>query len=189
MLAIRFRQDSPRALDRQVPLLPRVVVPACHGIAPKAGRLHSPREEGVRCTRYERVVTVRRSPWNRFASGERSASQAQHPSRGRERKEGRTDTMDACEPGLTRGAKCLGEARSTCTSPPTQSECCWSGERRPERHRIVTRAMIVLMGTDGLENMEIDHRPSPPVQIATKWPKRFYCEGVPGLDERPRAGR
>ena len=51
------------------------------------------------------------------------------------------------------------------------------------------RAKIVLMAADGLQNKEIAHRLSLPVQIVTKWRKRYYNEGLSGLDERPRAGR
>jgi len=56
-------------------------------------------------------------------------------------------------------------------------------------YRDVIRAKIVLMAADGLQNKEIAHRLSLPVQIVTKWRKRYYYEGLPGLDERPRAGR
>jgi transposase-like protein len=56
-------------------------------------------------------------------------------------------------------------------------------------YRDVIRAKIVLMAADGLQNKEIAHRLSLPVQIITKWRKRFYHERLPGLDERPRTGR
>ena len=56
-------------------------------------------------------------------------------------------------------------------------------------YRDVIRAKIVLMAAEGLQNKEIAHRLSLPVQIVTKWRKRYYYEGLPGLDERPRAGR
>ena len=56
-------------------------------------------------------------------------------------------------------------------------------------YRDVIRAKIVLMAADGLQNKEIAHRLSLPVPIVTKWRKRYYHEGLPGLDERPRAGR
>jgi len=53
----------------------------------------------------------------------------------------------------------------------------------------VVRAKIVLMAADGLHNKEIAHRPSLPVQVVTRWRKRFYHERLPGLQERPRTGR
>jgi len=56
-------------------------------------------------------------------------------------------------------------------------------------YRDVIRAKIVLMAADGLQNKEIAHRLSLPVQIVTKWRKRYYYEGLPGLDERPRTSR
>ena len=45
------------------------------------------------------------------------------------------------------------------------------------------------MATDGLQNKEIAHRLSLPVQVVPRWRKRFYHEHLPGLDERPRTGR
>ena len=56
-------------------------------------------------------------------------------------------------------------------------------------YRDVIRAKIVLMAAEGLQNKEIAHRLSLPVQIVTKWRKRFYNERISGLDERPRSGR
>jgi len=56
-------------------------------------------------------------------------------------------------------------------------------------YRDVVRARIVLMAADGLQNKEIAARLSLPVQIVTKWRKRFYAQRLPGLDERPRTGR
>jgi transposase len=56
-------------------------------------------------------------------------------------------------------------------------------------YRDVIRAKIVLMAADGLQKKEIAHRLSLPVQIVSKWRKRFFYEGLSGLDEGPRAGR
>lgn len=56
-------------------------------------------------------------------------------------------------------------------------------------YRDVVRARIVLMAADGLQNKEIAARLSLPVQIVTKWRRRFYTQRLPGLDERPRTGR
>jgi transposase-like protein len=73
-----------------------------------------------------------------------------------------------------------------------------SGERRELRRRAarytapyrdVIRARIVLMAAEGLQNKEIAERLSLPVQIVTKWRKRFHEERLAGLDERPRTGR
>lgn len=73
-----------------------------------------------------------------------------------------------------------------------------SGERREltrraaqytAPYRDVVRARIVLMAADGLQNKEIAARLSLPVQIVTKWRKRFYTQRLPGLEERPRTGR
>jgi DNA-directed RNA polymerase specialized sigma24 family protein len=56
-------------------------------------------------------------------------------------------------------------------------------------YREVVRARIVLMAAEGLQNKEIAERLSLPVQIVTKWRKRFHAERLGGLDERPRSGR
>lgn len=56
-------------------------------------------------------------------------------------------------------------------------------------YREVVRAKIVLMAAQGLENKQIAQGLSLPVQIVSKWRKRFYEEGMAGLEERPRRGR
>ena len=56
-------------------------------------------------------------------------------------------------------------------------------------YRDVVRAKIVLMAADGLQNKDIAHRLSLPVQVVTRWRKRFYHERLAGLEERPRTGR
>lgn len=66
-------------------------------------------------------------------------------------------------------------------------------ERRAAKYtasyREVVRAKIVLMAAQGLENKEIARGLSLPVQIVSKWRKRFFEEGLAGLEERPRRGR
>ena len=56
-------------------------------------------------------------------------------------------------------------------------------------YRDVIRARIVLLAAQGLENIEIAHRLDTPVQIVSKWRKRFFEEGLAGLAERARTGR
>lgn len=56
-------------------------------------------------------------------------------------------------------------------------------------YREVVRARIVLMAAEGMQNKEIAERLSLPVQIVTKWRKRFHAERLAGLEERPRTGR
>jgi winged helix-turn helix protein len=53
----------------------------------------------------------------------------------------------------------------------------------------VMRAKIVLLAADGLENTVIAGRLDVAVQLVSKWRKRFYEEGTPGLEDRPRSGR
>lgn len=56
-------------------------------------------------------------------------------------------------------------------------------------YRDVLRAKIVLLAAEGLRNDEIAARLDTPRQIVSKWRKRFFEEGVAGLQERPRGGR
>lgn len=56
-------------------------------------------------------------------------------------------------------------------------------------HHVVTRAKIVLLAADGWENTAIADRLDAPVQLVSKWRKRFYEAGLDGLNDRPRSGR
>ena len=56
-------------------------------------------------------------------------------------------------------------------------------------YREVVRAKIVLMAAKGYENKQIAASLSLPVQVVCKWRKRFFEEGLGGLEERPRGGR
>jgi transposase len=56
-------------------------------------------------------------------------------------------------------------------------------------YRDVVRAKIVLMAAEGLDNDEIAARLDTRKEIVSKWRKRFFEQGLPGLDERPRGGR
>lgn len=66
-------------------------------------------------------------------------------------------------------------------------------EARARRHtlpyREVVRAKIVLMAAEGLGNDEIAARLDTRREVVSKWRKRFFEQGLPGLEERPRAGR
>ena len=53
----------------------------------------------------------------------------------------------------------------------------------------VLRAKIALYAADGLDNDQIAARLDTARQIVSKWRKRFFQEGFPGLEERPRRGR
>ncbi len=53
----------------------------------------------------------------------------------------------------------------------------------------VVRAKAILYAAEGLGNDEIAARLDTPRQIVTKWRKRFYEEGMAGLEARPRRGR
>jgi len=56
-------------------------------------------------------------------------------------------------------------------------------------YRDVVRARIVLLAAQGQENTEISRRLDIPVQIVSKWRKRFFEERLAGLAERSRTGR
>ena len=55
-------------------------------------------------------------------------------------------------------------------------------------YRDVVRAKIVLLAAQGLSNDRIAARLDLPRQIVSKWRKRFYQKGFPGLDEQARNG-
>ena len=56
-------------------------------------------------------------------------------------------------------------------------------------YRDVIRAKIVLLAAQGLDNDDIAARLDTRREIVSKWRKRFFEQGLPGLDERPRGGR
>jgi transposase len=56
-------------------------------------------------------------------------------------------------------------------------------------YRDVVRAKIVLMAAAGLDNDEIAARLDTRREIVSKWRKRFFEQGLVGLEERPRGGR
>ena len=56
-------------------------------------------------------------------------------------------------------------------------------------YRDVIRAKIVLYAAQGLSNDEIARRLDTPRQVVSKWRKRFFEQGMAGLEELPRPGR
>jgi len=56
-------------------------------------------------------------------------------------------------------------------------------------YRDVTRAKMVLLAAEGLDNDEIAARLDTRREIVSKWRKRFFEHGLAGLEERPRGGR
>lgn len=57
------------------------------------------------------------------------------------------------------------------------------------QYRDVIRAKVILMAAEGMRNKEIAQRVDLPRQIVSKWRKRFFEEGLSGLEERPRGGK
>ena len=56
-------------------------------------------------------------------------------------------------------------------------------------YRDVVRAKIVLLAASGMDDDEIAARLDTRREVVSKWRKRFYEQGLAGLDERPRGGR
>jgi hypothetical protein len=56
-------------------------------------------------------------------------------------------------------------------------------------YRDVVRAKIILYAARGLDNQAIAQRLDLPRQIVSKWRKRFFDQGLSGLEELPRHGR
>ena len=56
-------------------------------------------------------------------------------------------------------------------------------------YRDVIRARMVLLAADGLDNDQIAARLDTRREIVSKWRKRFFEQGIAGLEERPRGGR
>ncbi len=56
-------------------------------------------------------------------------------------------------------------------------------------YREVIRARIVLYAAKGLGNDQIAARLDTPRQVVSKWRKRFFEQGLAGLEERERRGR
>jgi transposase-like protein len=74
-------------------------------------------------------------------------------------------------------------------SPAERAALESTSRRYSAPYREVIRARIVLLAADRQENTEIARRLDTPVQIVSKWRKRFFEERLAGLAERPRTGR
>ena len=55
--------------------------------------------------------------------------------------------------------------------------------------RDVVRAKAILLAAEGLSNAAIAERLDVSRQSVSEWRKRFFDDGVAGLEERPRPGR
>lgn len=74
-------------------------------------------------------------------------------------------------------------------SPAERASLESTSRRYSAPYRDVVRARIVLLAGDRQENTEIARRLDLPVQIVSKWRKRFFEERLAGLAERSRTGR
>jgi transposase len=53
----------------------------------------------------------------------------------------------------------------------------------------VIRAQMVLLAAQGLRNDQIAERLSCRREVVSQWRKRFFEQGIAGLEDRPRRGR
>jgi CRP-like cAMP-binding protein len=53
----------------------------------------------------------------------------------------------------------------------------------------VIRAQMVLLAAQGLRNDEIAERLNCRREVVSQWRKRFFEQGMAGLEDRPRRGR
>jgi transposase len=74
-------------------------------------------------------------------------------------------------------------------SPQQRTELEARARRYTLPYRDVVRARIVLLAADGLDNDEIAARLDTRREVVSKWRKRFFEQGLAGLEERPRGGR
>jgi transposase len=74
-------------------------------------------------------------------------------------------------------------------SPEQRATLESMARRYTSPYRDVIRAKIVLYAAASLGNDEIAARLDTPRQIVSKWRKRFFEEGFPGLEEQSRSGR
>lgn len=56
-------------------------------------------------------------------------------------------------------------------------------------YRDVVRARMVLLAAQGLRNDEIAARLNTRREVVSMWRKRFFEQGLAGLEERPRRGK
>ncbi|MGO9900348.1 MAG: helix-turn-helix domain-containing protein [Solirubrobacteraceae bacterium] len=56
-------------------------------------------------------------------------------------------------------------------------------------HRDVVRAKAILLAGEGLSNAQIAERLGVSRPSVSQWRKRFFDEGLDGLEEQPRSGR
>jgi transposase len=74
-------------------------------------------------------------------------------------------------------------------SPDQRRELEARARRYTLPYRDVVRAKIVPLAADGYDNDEIALRLDTRREIVSKWRKRFFEQGLAGLEERPRGGR
>jgi transposase len=91
----------------------------------------------------------------------------------------------------------LGKSGQVARSSPYRIELTVEQERELSRRaaaysgpwRDVVRAKAILLAAQGLANAAIAERLDVSRQSVSEWRKRFFDEGVAGLEERPRPGR
>lgn len=56
-------------------------------------------------------------------------------------------------------------------------------------YREVVRARIILYASKGFSNQEIGDRLDTPRKVVSMWRKRYFEQGLSGLEDQPRSGR
>jgi hypothetical protein len=73
--------------------------------------------------------------------------------------------------------------------PEVRAVLEWRARKYTLPYRVVFRAQIVLLAAEGLSNDRIARRLNTRREVVSMWRKRFFEEGLDGLEERPRRGR
>jgi transposase-like protein len=76
-----------------------------------------------------------------------------------------------------------------CLSEPDRVVLVERARAYTESFASVVRAKIVLLAAEGVTNVAIAARLDVDVDVVSKWRKRFFEEGMEGLQERKRPGR
>jgi putative transposase len=74
------------------------------------------------------------------------------------------------------------------TAAEEQTLTMWSKAGTTEQ-RLAQRARVILASAQGLDLPEVVHQSGLSHQNCSKWRVRFLAERLPGLQDRPRAGR
>ena len=96
--------------------------------------------------------------------------------------------MASCPP--VEGSRCPGAARIRIELTDQQRSALESLARSYTLpYWQVIRAQMVLLAAQGLRNDQIAQRLNCRREVVSQWRKRFFEQGMAGLEDRPRRGR